>query len=167
MRISAVFWTFFFLGLSSCSFAQNQQARLQQELAEVGLPQFTASNYKPGRVKHIVLFRYAPDVSISKQRAVVEAFLALKDSRRNGVPYIESIEVGEQNSGEGVDAGYTQGFIVTFTSEGDRNYYVGSPIVNEANYYDKAHAAFKAFVGPLLAKHQGVLVFDFSIKTER
>lgn len=167
MRISAIFWSLFFLGLSSSSLAQNQQARLQQELAEVGLSQFTASNYKPGRVKHIVLFRYAPGVSVQKQHAVVEAFLALKDSRRNGVPYIESIEAGEQNSGEGADGGYSQGFIVTFHSEGDRNYYVGSPIVNDANYYDKAHAAFKAFVGPLLAKSQGALVFDFSIKTDK
>lgn len=167
MRIPNLLWMFFFLGLSGCPLAQNQQARLQQELADVGLPLFTASDYKPGLVKHIVLLQYAPGVSDETQQEVIDAFLALKKTLRNGNPYIKTIDVGEQSSGEGVDRGYTQGFIVTFESEGDRNYYVGSPIVNDANYYDQSHAAFKTFVAPLLATPNGVLVFDFTIKLDK
>lgn len=146
--------------------AQSQQAYLAQELAQVGAVQFTASSYKPGRVKHIVLFRYAPDVSIAQKKAVVKSFMALKGSKRGNKPYIEAIEAGEQSSGEGVDGGYAQGFVVTFCSEGDRNYYVGAPLVSDPMYADPAHAEFKALVAPLLAKEQGVLVFDFTVSFE-
>lgn len=157
------FCTVFYLGLSHSSLAQDQQANLAQELAQVGVAQFTASSYKPGRVKHIVLFRYASNVSTEQKKAVVKAFMAMKETRRGNIPYIEAIEAGEQNSGEKMNCGYTQGFIVTFRSEGDRNYYVGSPIVNDPVYTDPAHTAFKRFVAPMLAKDGGVLVFDFTV----
>jgi hypothetical protein len=45
-------------------------------------------------------------------------------------------------------------------SQGDRNFYVGEPIVADPAHFDHEHAAFKAFVGPLLA---GAQVFDFAI----
>ena len=52
-----------------------------------------------------------------------------------------------------------QGFVVTFASAGDRNYYVGEPVISDSRFIDPVHADFKAFVGPLLAPG-GVLVFD-------
>jgi hypothetical protein len=77
-----------------------------------------------------------------------------------------SIESGKANSKEGADQGMTQGFIVTFKNESDRDYYVGKPFSAD---FDPAHESFKQFVGPLLSvdangKIDGVYVFDFTTK---
>ncbi len=139
--------------------------RLKEELARVGVQKFTDRNYKPGLLRHIVLFRYAADVTAAQKQQVKERFLALQKSRRNGKPYIVSIETGGQNSGEGVDNSLEQAFVVTFQSQGDRNFYVGQPLVSNPRYYDANHQTFKNFVGPLLHKEPlGVLVFDFTIE---
>ena len=53
-------------------------------------------------------------------------------------------------------------FVVRFASEGDRNFYVGAPIVTDPAYCDRQHHAFKGIVGPRLDRQgAGVLVFDF------
>ncbi|MDE1174530.1 MAG: Dabb family protein [Parvibaculaceae bacterium] len=136
---------------------------LSTELGRVGVEAFTAPDYKPGTIKHVVLFRYAAEVDDARKEEVIKRFLALKDqARRNGVPYIREIETGAQTSGEGMAHGFEQAFVVTFNSEGDRNYYVGTPVVTDLSHVDGAHAAFKKFVEPFLEKGQdGVLVFDF------
>ena len=137
--------------------------RLKQELATVGVERFTASNYKPGLIRHIVLFRYNEAVSSEQKEEVIRRFLVLKTlAKRNGRRYILSIETGSEISGEGLDQCLEQGFIVTFKSQGDRNYYVGQPVVTDPSYYDPAHQAFKDFVGPMLDQN-GALVFDFSV----
>lgn len=130
--------------------------------ANMSIDNFTAADYKPGTVQHIVLFAYRDSVSPKKIMEVRERFLALKHlSKRNGKPYILDIQAGAQNSGEGVAHGFQEGFIVSFRSEGDRNYYVGSPVVTDPRFFDPEHEKFKEFVGPLLAEKDGVLVFDF------
>ncbi|AZN37972.1 Dabb family protein [Iodobacter ciconiae] len=139
----------------------NQQ-QLKQDLGNVGAARFTHSDYKKGPLRHIVLFRYKPSVSAEQRQEVSKRFLALSKSLRNNKPYIVSIEEGLQNSGEGADHGFEQAFLVTFNSEGDRNFYVGEPIVTDTQYFDLAHQDFKVFVGPLLAP-QGALVFDYVI----
>ena len=148
-----------------------QAERLKQTVAEIGPEAFTAPDYKRGLVRHIVLFRYDPRVTAEQKTEVKRRFLSLKsETKREGRPYIVSIETGAQSSGEGVDQSLEQAFIVTFRSEGDRNHYVGSPIVTDARYYDAAHQAFKDFVGPLLHKPvnpSGVLVFDFRVEARR
>ena len=138
--------------------------RLKEELAQVGLETFTTSNYKPGTVRHIVLFKYSTSTTSEEKKEAKRRFLALQQlSTRNGRSYIVSIETGSEISGEGADQGLEQGFIVTFKSQGDRNYYVGQPVVTDPNYYDPNHQAFKDFVGPLLALNGGALVFDFTV----
>ena len=145
--------------IDPCSAAE----RLKQELATVGVERFTAPDYKPGMIRHIVLFRYNEAVSPEQKEEVIRRFLALRTlSKRNGNTYIVSIETGSEISGEGLDQCLEQGFIVTFKSQGDRNYYVGQPIVTDSRFYDLAHQAFKDFVGPLLDQN-GALVFDFSV----
>jgi hypothetical protein len=141
---------------------------LRKTALAIGFAAFTASNYNPGPVKHIVLFHYKDSTTAAQKEEVKQRFLALQQlAQRGGQPYIESIETGAQNSGEGVDQGLEQGFIVTFRSEGDRNFYVGQPIVTDPAFYDPAHQAFKDFVGPLIletvepANPPGVLVVDF------
>jgi len=139
----------------------SQPDDLKAELAKVGVARFTAPDYRPGLIRHIVLFRYAPGVTEAEKQDAKERFLALKTlCKRDGQNYIVSIETGSEISGEGADQGLEQGFIVTFHSQGDRNYYVGQPVVTDASYYEPAHQAFKDFVGPLLDRN-GALVFDF------
>lgn len=123
----------------------------------------TAPGYRPGPVKHIVLFRYASSTTPVQRQEIEERFHALKASRRNGEPYIVSIESGAQNSHEGHHHGFEHGFIVTFRSEGDRNYYVGRPLIQNSQLFDETHDEFKRFVAPHLAyETPSVLVFDFT-----
>lgn len=145
------------------AYADDMFDKLSLKRKEVGSKMFTAHNYQPGMIKHIVLFRYKENVTQAQKNEVIQRFLKLRDSTRPGEqhPYVISITTGSQSSGESASMGFEQAFVVTFSSEGDRNYYVGTPIVEEPTYYDKNHADFKKFVGPLLDSNHGVLVFDF------
>jgi len=146
---------------------QTAQQVLSKQQQTVGTSAFTASKYKPGIVQHIVLFKYKNSVTPSQIKEVRRRFLALKhEAKRGGKPYIASLEAGSQNSGEGADRGFQEGFIVTFRSEGDRNYYVGTPVIADPKLFDLAHQKFKDFVGPLLAEKDGALVFDFKASTK-
>jgi hypothetical protein len=132
---------------------------LAQRQAAVGPREFTARDYRPGLIRHVVLFRYRDEVTADTKDEVLRRFLDLASSTRDGSRYIVSIEAGPQGSGEGNGGGFEHGIVVTFASEGDRNHYVGTPVVTDPAYSDPRHAAFKEFVGPLLAQ-DGVLVFD-------
>ena len=144
--------------------APHPTERLRADLVRVGCAEFTAPTYKPGTIRHIVLLRFAAQISDAQKTDAMARFRALQTSAtRDGRPYIRSIEAGWQQSGEHADLLFEQVFIVTFDSEGDRNFYVGEPIVNDRQYYDPVHHAFKAWIGPLLwAPPHGVLVVDFS-----
>ena len=144
--------------------ATTSASKLYREVQDVGEAVFTAPDYKPGIVRHIVLFRYQKDVTAKERRDITQRFLALqKSSVRHGQPYIVSIETGTQHSGEGVDQNLEQAFVVTFRSQGDRNYYVGQPLVNDVNHFDPVHHQFKVLVGPWLAVW-GVVVFDYTVE---
>jgi len=135
---------------------------LKEQLQRVGVATFTAPNYRRGSIGHIVLIRFADAVPASARTAAIQAFLDLRSACvREHKPYIRSIEVGAQSSGEGADRGFEYGFVLHFDSEGDRNYYVGEPVVDDPDFYDARHHAFKQMIGPLLAP-QGVLVFDYT-----
>lgn len=134
----------------------------KNSLKEIKPEEFTAPNYKPGVVRHIVLLRYKPEVSDAQRIAILERFRNLKNtSLRNGHPYIVAIHAGPQHSHEGIDQGFDQVFILKFRSEGDRNYYVGPPVITNPAFYDAERLKFKEVIDPLLAEH-GVLVFDFT-----
>lgn len=122
----------------------------------------TARTYNPGTICHIVMFKYKDDITAAQKQNVITAFLALKDNcKRNGTAYIRDIEYGFPSSKEGKDQNMEVAFFVTFDSEGDRNYYTGTPYINNPVYYESKHAEFKAMVGPLLAKNLGVIVYDY------
>jgi hypothetical protein len=87
----------------------------------------------------------------------------LAESKRQGRRYIASIESGVQNSPEGLHRGLEHGFIVTFESEGDRNYYLGEPLITNPACYDPIHHEFKRFVVQHVSP-TGVLVFDFTVR---
>lgn len=145
--------------------ARTKLETLQAICDAIGVEAFTAPSYRPGLIRHIVLFRLQSEATPAQRDGVTQRFLQLQDAcRRHGEPYILSIETGAQSSGEGADGGFEQGFVVTFGSEGDRNYYVGTPVVTDAHYYDPAHSAYKeSLAGLLLPGPAGVLVFDFAI----
>lgn len=112
-------------------------------------------------VKHFVAFKFDQAVTETEKKTVMRKFMALKNKcLKNNKTYILSIEAGLANSPEGADQNYEQGYIVTFASEQDRDYYVGKPFFTN---FDPSHDEFKNFVGPLLQKHEGAFVFDFSI----
>lgn len=138
--------------------------KLISECHAVGAATFTSATYKVGAIKHIVLLRYKSAVTLAQKEEIKQRFFDLKNTAlRHGKPYIDSIVGGEQLSGEGLGGGFDHGFIVTFQSAGDRNYYVGSPIVSASSYYDSAHASFKKYISPLLdLERGGALVFDFN-----
>ncbi|MBE7728224.1 Dabb family protein [Komagataeibacter sp. FXV3] len=130
--------------------------------SQVGLVNFTSPGFHRGMVRHIVMFRFLPVITDEQRAEVVRRFMALRQiSRRNdGSPVIASIETGAQMSGEGLDEGLQQAFIITFRSEGDRNYYVGRPVVTDPAYFDPAHEAFKKFAAPFIIS---TLVFDYAV----
>jgi hypothetical protein len=47
---------------------------------------------------------------------------------------------------------------------GDRNFYVGQPIVTDSKHFDAAHQRFKDFVGPFLQTTQGAFVVDYKVQ---
>lgn len=123
----------------------------------------TDPDYKSGIIRHIVLIRYKESVTDAQKQVATERFMNLANTaRRNNEPYVISIETGHQNSLEHLDQNLQQAFIVTFKSEGDRNYYVGSPIITDPEYIDASHEDFKKFITPLLVE-DGVIVFDYRV----
>lgn len=150
--------------------ATTASENMKETIKNLGEELVTATDYNVGPIRHIVLFRYKEDVSLEKKEEVKNRFLSLaEDCKRDGRKYILSIETGAQSSGEGVDQEFEQAFIVSFRSEGDRNYYVGKDLIKSDGNYDPVHDAFKAFVGPLLYEPidpKGVLVFDFPVENQ-
>lgn len=133
---------------------------VQKEAETVGPAAFTAPDYHPGLVRHMVMFRLKPGTTEAQRQMVISGFrdLASLSRRPDGTHVISALETGIQNSGEGADLGLQLGFLVTFRSEGDRNYYVGRPVVTRPGCFDPAHDHYKQTVGPYLEK---VVVFDY------
>ena len=135
---------------------------LQQLAQQVGYATFTSPNWHVGTVRHMVMFQYKKNSTGAQRAEVTARFLHLaQDSRRpDGKSVVTSIETGLQISGEGTDEGLQQAFFVTFRSEGDRNYYVGKPVITDPAFFDPAHEAFKEFAKPYLEK---VVTFDYDV----
>ena len=150
----------------------------------------TDTHYRPGTISHFVAFKVRSGVTLAQKRYIAQQFLALKRKcLRSGRPYIISLQAGAANSHEGVDQGKELGFIVTFKSEGDRNFYVGAPYLTDLRYLDPDHAKFKNLIAsnvpsqyaaethlfdgiprPLLDTPigpNGVFVFDFAARFAR
>ncbi|WP_375399158.1 Dabb family protein [uncultured Amnibacterium sp.] len=124
-------------------------------------PLRTSPDYRPGAIVHVVLFRFRDSTSAEERQEVERRFHALADGVRHGRRYIRSIRSGAQISPEDAGHGFELGFVVEFSSEGDRNYYLGRPVVGDSDDFDPDHDAFKRFVAPLVAPDgAGVLTFD-------
>ncbi|EWG39682.1 hypothetical protein FVEG_15058 [Fusarium verticillioides 7600] len=103
-------------------------------------------------ITHTVLFQFKDNVDQKDITKTCDDFLQLKDlcihpTRKK--PYIISLLGGKDNSPEGMQNGITHGFVATFESAEDRDYYVKT---------DPAHQAFIAKVGSVVEK---AIVVDF------
>ena len=95
-------------------------------------------------LRHIVLFSYKDDVPPFQKSEVIRRFRELP--ARTGL--IHEFECGRNNSPEGLNHGFEDGFLVTFLSEADRAAYLPHP----------AHQEFVAFLSGCVRE---ALVFDY------
>lgn len=98
------------------------------------------------RVKHIALIKFHDGTSPEQIDQVFNHLLDLSET----IPGVEDFVGGPNNSPEGLNKGYTHGFIMTFTDAAARDAYLPHP----------DHATFQAAAGPLFAD---VAVFDFEL----
>jgi len=97
-----------------------------------------------GNLVHMVSFKFKESVTKEDIKKVETAFAGLQKK----IPQILSYETGTNNSPEGLDKGFTHGFVLTFHSGQDRDDYLIHP----------HHKDFGKLVGPLL---EDVFVLDF------
>ena len=102
---------------------------------------------KAGKLQHVVAFKFKDTASPAEVKKVETAFRALKSK----IPQIATLEAGTNNSPENLNKGCTHGWILTFTSEKDRDAYLVHP----------DHQEFGKLVRPLVAD---VFVIDFWAK---
>ncbi|RMZ58009.1 hypothetical protein D1632_17055 [Chryseobacterium nematophagum] len=119
------------------------------------------------RLDHWTLFRFKPSVTQAQKQKVIDGFLALKNSKKEGSPYIKLIDFGYQNSKEGAYRGYEVAFRISFTSEADRDYYEGKSSQNAPGTFDAMHDAYINFakefldIDPDLSK--GIMIYDYEV----
>ncbi len=95
-------------------------------------------------LRHVVLFGWKAGADSAAINKVVEGFKELPKK----ISLIKQFEWGTNNSPENLNQGLTHCFLVSFSSEKDRDDYLVSP----------AHKAFVATLHPLLDK---VTVIDY------
>jgi hypothetical protein len=106
----------------------------------------TASAAETGakRLQHVVSLKFKPTATRAQIDAVVTTFRELKKK----IPAIHQLEWGTNVSPEKHDKGFTHVFILSFTSEKDRDLYLVHP----------DHKAFGKVLGPVM---EDVFVLDF------
>ena len=98
-------------------------------------------------VDHLVLLRFRPDVAPEDIAALFEQLRGLADA----IEGITGFRGGAYRSPEGLNRGFSHGFVMTFRSEAARNAYLPHP----------AHQRVVAMLLPLLEGGlEGALAFD-------
>ena len=105
---------------------------------------------EPGRVHHLVFFKFKKDAAPEGIRAVETEFAALPQK----IPGLLSYQAGTNNSPENLADGFTHAFLLTFIHERARDDYLIHP----------AHKDFVKIVGPVL---EAPLVVDFTVTPAR
>jgi hypothetical protein len=98
------------------------------------------------KVKHIALIKFKEGTS---QDQVAQLFQEVMDMTEN-IPSIEDYVSGENSSPEGLNQGFTHGFIMTFADAAARDAYLPHP----------EHERIK---GLLLPHTDSIIVFDFEV----
>ena len=97
-------------------------------------------------VRHFGVFQFKTDVTAEQ---IDESFVALVDLK-NKIPGLQSVEHGPYQSGEGLNDGFTHGFIMTFDTPESRDAYLPHP----------DHLKVVDLVQPRLER---IVVFDFNV----
>ncbi len=98
-------------------------------------------------LRHVVMFKFAESATPAKIQKIEEAFAQLPKK----ITTIKSYEWGTNSSPEGLNQGLTHCFILTFTSNEDRDAYL-------------VHPAHKEFGKSLGSDVEKVTVVDFWVK---
>jgi hypothetical protein len=112
--------------------------------AAVTLLAAAAAKSQGEKLYHLVAFKFKDTATPEQIKQVEQAFAALPKK----ISGIRSLEWGLNNSPEKLNKGCTHGFVLTFTSDKERDAYLVHP----------EHKAFGGLVGPLLGD---VFVLDF------
>jgi hypothetical protein len=105
-----------------------------------------AEEWRQPKLRHVVLFKFKPEVTKVQVDEVVDAFGGLPKK----IDAIQSFEWGTDVSVEMKAEGFTHCFVVTFADVKGRDAYLPHA----------AHAEFVKLAGPRIEK---VLVFDFVV----
>ena len=98
--------------------------------------------------RHFGVFQFKPEIT---QEQIDESFVALADLA-NKIPGLLSVEHGPYKSDEGLNDGFTHGFIMTFDSPESRDAYLPHP----------DHLVVVDLVQPRLER---LVVFDFDVNS--
>jgi hypothetical protein len=98
-------------------------------------------------LRHVVIFKFKESATPAQIKQVEDAFRALPGK----IKQVKSFEWGTNVSPENLAQGYTHCFLLTFSSDKDRDAYLVDP----------AHKAFGQLLGPYLDK---AFVVDFWVK---
>lgn len=131
--------TFLLIAFFCC--AMNSQAQI------VDLYKMSESEEKGTALRHVVLFKFKAEAPSSAIEEIEQAFASLPSK----ISEISAFEWGTNNSPEGLDKGFTHGFILTFASEADRDAYLPHP----------DHKRFGEILDPWL---EDVLVLDYWVR---
>ena len=101
-------------------------------------------------IRHCVFVRFRTEVPAAERAAVFEAIAALKSR----IPGLLAVHTGANASPEGLDKGFSDGFIVDFADAAARDRYLG----------DAEHAKAGArIVAAAEGGLDGLLVFDLEV----
>jgi len=99
-------------------------------------------------IKHVVLLRFKPEISQSKIDEIFAALAGLKDK----IPGLLDFSGGPYSSDEGLNKGFTHGFVMTFADAASRDVYLPHP----------DHEVVKNIIFPELdGGLDGVVAFDW------
>lgn len=98
-------------------------------------------------LRHLVFFKFKDSASPEEIKVINDAFIALPES----IPEIRAFEWGLNNSPENLHQDLTHCYMVTFSSEADREIYLPHP----------SHKAFVEKLKPILDK---VVVLDYFVE---
>jgi Stress responsive A/B Barrel Domain len=107
----------------------------------------SAAETSSRHLQHVVSLKFKPTATPAQINAVVTAFRDLKKK----IPAIHKLEWGTNVSPEKHDKGFTHVFVLSFTSEKDRDVYLVHP----------DHKAFGKVLGPVM---EDVFVLDFWVQ---
>ena len=97
-------------------------------------------------VRHYGVFEFKPEVT----EAQIEECFSAMEGMVGQIPGLENMEHGPYKSDEGLNEGFTHGFIMTFDSVESRDAYLPHPI-------------HQRVVDLVLPRLERIIVFDFEV----